>query len=144
MLYALVVWLAVVWLAIYIAHQPLPPQHHELERKDREIQHLTQQLAAVHSELQQTRQQQVEVTTVLQEDLQRQEEQYKESLRQLHQKLQEPQQMQGSLQEHENRQQDLNQQLQVVQTQLIKSYKNHNKFKLHFKNIKIDREVKRS
>ena len=101
------------------AHQPVFSLRHDLQEKDREIQHLTQQLTAVQSELQQTRQQQVEVTTALQKDLHRQEEQHNESLRQLDLKQQESQQMQTTLQEIKKRQKHLNQQLQVAETQLL-------------------------
>ena len=101
------------------AHQSVSLFHCDLQEKEREIQHLTQQLTAVHSELQQTRQQQIEITTALQEDLQRQEEKYKVSLRQLRQQLQVSQQMQATFQqEYNKKQKDFNQQLQEAEIQL--------------------------
>ena len=107
-----------------------PPPCQESQKKDREIQRLTQQLEVTNKELQDTKQQQIEVTRALQEDLQTKERQ----LNQLHRELQEKQQTQATLQqqlqdsqerervlcqecddlcrEHENIEQDLRQQLQ--------------------------------
>ena len=66
----------------------------ESQEKDREIQRLTRQLEITNKELQDTKQQQIDLTRALQEDLQTKERQ----LNQLHQELQEKQQTQATLQ----------------------------------------------
>ena len=92
--------------------QPSSSLHQDLQEKDREIQHLTQQLEVTNKELQDTKQQQIDLTRALQEDLQTKERQ----LNQVRQELQEKQQTQATLQhEHENREWFLQQQLQDSQ-----------------------------
>ena len=89
--------------------QPSSSSHQESQEKDREIQRLTQQLEVTNKELQDTKQQQIDLTRALQEDLQTKERQ----LNQLRRELQEKQQTQATLQcEHENRERLLQQQLQ--------------------------------
>ena len=86
--------------------------YQESQEKDREIQRLTRQLEVTNKELQDTKQQQIDVTRALQEDLQIKERQ----LNQLHRELQEKQQTQATLQhelrDYENRERLLQQQLQ--------------------------------
>ena len=86
--------------------------HQEPQDKNREIQCLTRQLDVTNKEQQDTKQQQIDMTRALQEDLERKERQ----LYQLHQELQEKQQTQAILQrelkDHENRERLLQQQLQ--------------------------------
>ena len=123
--------------------QPSSSSHQESQEKDRKIQRLTQQLEVTNKELQDTKQQQIDLTRALQEDLETKERQ----LNQLHQDLQEKQQTQATLQheqrllqqqlqdsqerervlreecddlrrEHENIEQDLRQQLQESTTAL--------------------------
>ena len=92
--------------------QPSSSSHQESQEKDREIQRLTQQLEVTNKELQDTKQQQIDVTRGLQEDLQTKERQ----LQQFHRELQEKQQTQATLQrEHENRERLLQEQLQDSQ-----------------------------
>ena len=92
--------------------QPSSSSHQESQEKDKEIQRLTQQLEVTNKELQDTKQQQIDVTRALQEDLQTKERQ----LQQFHRELQEKQQTQATLQrEHENRERLLQQQLQDSQ-----------------------------
>ena len=79
--------------------------HHELQQKDKEIQCLTLQLEATNTELQDTKQRLINVTRVLQDDLQTKEGQ----LQLAHQQLQEKQQTQATL---ENRERLLQKQLQ--------------------------------
>ena len=88
--------------------QPSSSSRQESQKKDREIQQLTQQLEVTNKELQDTKQQQIDLTRALQEDLQTKERQ----LNQLHRELQEKQQTQATLQ-HEQRL--LQQQLQDSQ-----------------------------
>ena len=78
--------------------QPSSSSRQESQEKDREIQRLTQQLEVTNKELQDTKQQQIELTRALQEELQTKERQ----LNQLHQELEEKQQTQATLQ-HEQR-----------------------------------------
>ena len=86
--------------------------HQEPQDKNREIQCLTRQLDVTNKEQQDTKQQQIDITRALQEDLETKERQ----LHQLHQELQEKQQTQAILQrelrDHENRERLLQQQLQ--------------------------------
>ena len=92
--------------------QPSSSSRQETQEKDREIQRLTQQLEVTNKELQDTKQEQIDLTRALQEDLQTKERQ----LNQLHRELQEKQQTQATLQlEHENREMLLQQQLQDSQ-----------------------------
>ena len=88
--------------------QPSSSSRQESQEKDREIQRLTRQLEVTNKELQDSKQQQIDVTRALQEDLQTKERQ----LNQLHRELQEKQQTQATLQ-HEQRL--LQQQLQDSQ-----------------------------
>ena len=78
--------------------QPFSSSRQESQKKDREIQRLTQQLEVTNKELQDTKQQQIDLTRAFQEDLQTKERQ----LNQLHRELQEKQQTQATLQ-HEQR-----------------------------------------
>ena len=73
------------------------PSRQESQEKDREIQRLTRQLEVTNKELQVTKQQQIDLTRALQEDLQTKERQ----LNQLHQELQEKQQQLQDSQEKE-------------------------------------------
>ena len=92
--------------------QPLPLTHHESQEKDREIQHLTQQLEAANKELQSTRQQLIDLTRALQEDIQAKERR----LRVLRLQLRRKQIAQGRLQhEHKNSEKLLQQQLQDLE-----------------------------
>ena len=92
--------------------QPSSLSRQESQEKDREIQRLTQQLEVTNKELEDTKQQQIDVTRALQEDLQTKERQ----LNQLHRELQKKQQTQATLQlEHENIERLLQQQLQDSQ-----------------------------
>ena len=75
--------------------QPSVSSRLESQEKDREIQRLTRQLEVTNKELQDTKQQQLDVTRALQEDLQTKERQ----LNQLHRELQEKQQTQATLQQ---------------------------------------------
>ena len=92
--------------------QPSSSSRQESQEKDREIQQLTQQLEVTNIELQDTKQEQIDVTRALQEELQTKERQ----LNQLHRELQEKQQTQTTLQrelrDHENRERLLHQQVQ--------------------------------
>ena len=88
--------------------EPSSSSHQDSQEKDREIQRLTQQLEVTNKELQDTKQQQIDLTRALQEDLQTKERQ----LNQLRRELQEKQQTQATLQ-HEQRL--LQQQLQDSQ-----------------------------
>ena len=83
----------------------------ESQEKDREIQRLTQQLEVTNKELQDTKQQQIDVTRALQKDLQTKERQ----LNQLHRELQEKQQTQATLQQQLQDQEKREQQLQDSQ-----------------------------
>ena len=74
--------------------QPSPTSHQESQEKDREIQRLTQQLEVTNKELQDSKQQQIDLTRAFQEDLQTKERQ----LNQLRRELQEKQQTQATLQ----------------------------------------------
>ena len=74
---------------------PSSSSHQESQKKDREIQRLTRQLEVTNKELQDTKQQQIDVTRALQEDLQTKERQ----LNQLHRELQKKQQTQATLQQ---------------------------------------------
>ena len=92
--------------------QPFSSSRQESQEKDIEIQRLTQQLEVTKKELQDTKQQQIDLTRALQEDLQTK----KRQLNQLHQELEEKQQTQATLQhEHENREMLLQKQLQDSQ-----------------------------
>ena len=73
------------------------PSRQESQEKDREIQQLTRQLEVTNKELQVTKQQQIDLTNALQEDLQTKERQ----LNQLHRELQEKQQQLQDSQERE-------------------------------------------
>ena len=73
------------------------PSRQESQEKDREIQQLTRQLEVTNKELQVTKQQQIDLTRALQEDLQTKERQ----LNQLHRELQEKQQQLQDSQERE-------------------------------------------
>ena len=86
----------------------LQPFSSSRQEKDREIQRLTRQLEVTNKELHDTKQQQIDLTRALQEDLQTKERQ----LNQLRRELQEKQQTQATLQ-HEQRL--LQQQLQDSQ-----------------------------
>ena len=99
--------------------QPSSSSHQESQEKDREIQRLTQQLEVTNKELQDTKQQQIDVTRALEEDLQTKERQ----LNQLHRELEKKQQTQATLKqqlqdsqererERDNIEQDLRRQLQ--------------------------------
>ena len=80
-----------------------------MQEKDREIQCLTQQLEATTKELQDTKQQQMDVTSALQEDLQTK----KRQVQQLLQELQEKQETEATLKsENENKERLLEQLLQ--------------------------------
>ena len=93
---------------------PLPCLQSQV--KDRKIQHLTQQLEVANKELQDTRQQQVDVTRALQEDLLIKERQLQQLSQELQEKqclIRETQQNQAALQrDHKNRERILQQQLQ--------------------------------
>ena len=99
--------------------QPFSSSRQESQKKDREIQQLTQQLEVTNKKLKDTKQQQIDLTRALQEDLQTKERQLNQlhqtkerQLNQLHRELQEKQQTQATLQ-HEKRL--LQQQLQDSQ-----------------------------
>ena len=86
--------------------QPSSSSRQESQEKDREIQRLAQQLEVTNKELQDTKQQQIDVTRALQEDLQTKERQ----LNQLHRELQEKQQTQATLQQQLQDQEEREQQ----------------------------------
>ena len=89
--------------------QPPSLLHVQLQQKDREIQCLTQQIEAKRKELQDTKQQQADVTSALQEDLQTKKRQVQQML----QELQEKQETEARLKrENENRERLLEQLLQ--------------------------------
>ena len=109
--------------------QPSSSSCQESQEKDREIQRLTRQLEVTNKELQDTKQQQIDLTRALQEDLQTKERQ----LNQLHRELQEKQQTQATLQQqlqdsqerervlrddHHREHEDLHRQLQELTTAL--------------------------
>ena len=109
--------------------QPSSLSCQESQEKDREIQRLTRQLEVTNKELQDTKQQQIDLTRALQEDLQTKERQ----LNQLHRELQEKQQTQATLQQqlqdsqerervlrddHHREHEDLHRQLQELTTAL--------------------------
>ena len=94
-----------------------PPQlststSYELQEKDTEIQRLTQQLQTINKELRDTKQQQIDVTRALQEDLHAKERQ----LQQLHRELEEKQQTQVALcQERDDIERNLHRQVLDLQ-----------------------------
>ena len=93
-----------------------PPPCQESQEKDREIQRLTQQLEVTNKELQDTKQQQIDVTRALQEDLQTKERQVQQFHRELKKKSQAT--LQHKLQECQERERALQEDLQTKERQL--------------------------
>ena len=118
--------------------QPSSSSCQESQEKDREIQRLTQQLEVTNKELQDTKQQQIDLTRALQEDLQTKER----KLIQLRRELQEKQQTQATLQ-HEQRL--LQQQLQesqererVLHQECDDLHREHDEYRQQHDNIEQD------
>ena len=83
--------------------QSSSPSRQESQEKDREIQRLTQQLEVTNKELQDTKQEQIDLTRALQEDLQTKERQLNQLRRELQEKQQTQARLQQQLQDQEKR-----------------------------------------